>query len=511
MKKTLLCILFLFLGLLCGCEKTPEKEIVLSKVDGIPEGTMIKKSEEIKEIAVPKKWKEAISKNNGAVTIQANEITISVPEIKNTPITEVKRAVFGEEQLKKLTDYFRGDNPLQKSSPLTKDEGSAYMEKIKNREGAYGNPSLEEGMNATDRLSNLKEILETLPVDNMQTTEIKEPAFGPYKEDTYEYMLSGGNEEYMQETFGDCFFSAEIPGENGEKARISAVKYDADKGLNGGFFYIEGGVVTEDQVQKAADLQEQAPEKWKSEFADFSAKFEEETEVLSLTEEKAEEEARKVLEDLEIKNMQVRTIEKVFWSPTDTRWDFMDPDWEKGQAGYKFYMGMDNEGLVSYSQSGGTFYQDLSEAVYKPSFAPEEIQIVVTEDGVKSFLWKNMSEKGNVIAENTNLLPFEEITEKLGSHMLAVKVAVDSINGFDGKETSNEWEVKSVQLQSSYVPAYEAPQNSWLVPVWVFELEGCTINHLDGNRKGRTKKETVVLNAVDGGYVSPVQEMDFFN
>ena len=26
--------------------------------------------------------------------------------------------------------------------------------------------------------------------------------------------------------------------------------------------------------------------------------------------------------------------------------------------------------------------------------------------------------------------------------MLAVKVAVDSINGFDGKETSNEWEVK---------------------------------------------------------------------
>ena len=55
------------------------------------------------------------------------------------------------------------------------------------------------------------------------------------------------------------------------------------------------------------------------------------------------------------------------------------------------------------------------------------------------------------------------------------------------------------------------PQNSWLVPVWVFELEGCTINHLDGDRKGRPKKETVVLSAVDGGYVSPVQEMDFFN
>ena len=69
-------------------------------------------------------------------------------------------------------------------------------------------------------------------------------------------------------------------------------------------------------------MQEEAPEKWKSEFADFSAKFEEETEELSLTEEQAEEEARKVLEDLEIQNMQVRTIEKVFWSPTDTTWGY---------------------------------------------------------------------------------------------------------------------------------------------------------------------------------------------
>lgn len=511
MKKTLVCLLFLFSGLLCGCEKTPEKEVVLSKVDGLPEGTTVEKSKEVKEISVPENWEETISKNDGAVTVEAKGISIFVPEIKNTPITEVKRTAFGEEQLKKLTDYFRGNNPLQEPSLLTKDEGSAHMEKIKNKEGAYGNPTLEEGMNATDRLSNLKKILEALPGEDIQNAEIKEPAFGSYKEDTYEAMLSGGNEEYMQETFGDCFFSAEIPGKDDKKARISAVKYDAEKGLNGGFFYIEGGVVTESQIQKAADMQEEASEKWKSEFADFSAKFEEETEELSLTEEQAEEEARKVLEDLEIQNMQVRTIEKVFWSPTDTRWDFMNPDWEKGQAGYKFYMGMDNEGLVSYSQSGGTFYQDLSEAVYKPSFAPEEIQVVVTEDGMKSFLWKNMSEKGKVIAENTNLLPFEEITEKLGSHMLAVKVAVDSINGFDGKETSNEWAVKSVQLQSSYVPAYEAPQNSWLVPVWVFELEGCTINHLDGDRKGRPKQETVVLSAVDGGYVSPLQEMDFFN
>ena len=154
MKKTLVCLLFLFSGLLCGCEKTPEKEVVLSKVDGLPEGTTVEKSKGSKRnFCTTENWEETISKNDGAVTVEAKGISIFVPEIKNTPITEVKRTAFGEEQLKKLTDYFRGNNPLQEPSPLTKDEGSAYVEKIKNKEGAYGNPTLEEGMNATDRLS----------------------------------------------------------------------------------------------------------------------------------------------------------------------------------------------------------------------------------------------------------------------------------------------------------------------------------------------------------------------
>lgn len=112
MKKTLIFGMLLFLGL-CGCAETPEKEVVLSKTEGLPEGAAAEKSEEKKKISVPKKWEETISENNGAVTVGAKGVTISVPEVKNTPITEVKRTAFGEEQLKKLVDYFRGDNVIQ--------------------------------------------------------------------------------------------------------------------------------------------------------------------------------------------------------------------------------------------------------------------------------------------------------------------------------------------------------------------------------------------------------------
>ena len=45
MKKTLIFGMLLFLGL-CGCAETPEKEVVLSKTEGLPEGAAAEKSEE---------------------------------------------------------------------------------------------------------------------------------------------------------------------------------------------------------------------------------------------------------------------------------------------------------------------------------------------------------------------------------------------------------------------------------------------------------------------------------
>ena len=66
---------------------------------------------------------------------------------------------------------------------------------------------------------NLKKILEVLPGEDIQTAEIKEPAFGSYKEDTYEAMLSGGNEKYMQETFGDLLFFSGDSGKGRQKSK----------------------------------------------------------------------------------------------------------------------------------------------------------------------------------------------------------------------------------------------------------------------------------------------------
>ena len=39
----------------------------------------------------------------------------------------------------------------------------------------------------------------------------------------------------------------------------------------------------------------------------------------------------------------------------------------------------------------------------------EQIYIVVTEDGIRSFKWKGMSQEEKIVTENVKLLAFDEI------------------------------------------------------------------------------------------------------
>lgn len=50
-------------------------------------------------------------------------------------------------------------------------------------------------------------------------------------------------------------------------------------------------------------------------------------------------------------------------------------------------------------------------------FPAETITITVTESGVKSFVWEGMSEEVKRITENTKLLPFDKIQERLAEQI----------------------------------------------------------------------------------------------
>ena len=96
--------------------------------------------------------------------------------------------------------------------------------------------------------------------------------------------------------------------------------------------------------------------------------------------------------------------------------------------------------------------------------------MIVTKEGIQLFEWTDISKKTDVIAENTKLLTFDEIKEKLADHLLYAQIA--NLGGISPEGFANIYTVKNVQLRAANINAYNKPKRSWLVPVWVFDVEG---------------------------------------
>lgn len=126
--------------------------------------------------------------------------------------------------------------------------------------------------------------------------------------------------------------------------------------------------------------------------------------------------------------------------------------------------------------------------------------MIVTKEGIQLFEWTDISKKTDVIAENTKLLTFDEIKEKLADHLLYAQIA--NLGGISPEGFANIYTVKNVQLRAANINAYNKPKRSWLVPVWVFDVEG-KMQHKTGKEitTENIGPETVVLNAIDGGFI----------
>ena len=508
MKKYTL--LFMVL-LLTGCQETPEETYVTNKSEGLQEEYVIEQSDKRKELNVPVSWSEQIIENDGGLTLTADSIGLDIPDIKNTPVIEVERTEFSEEKLKELVDYFAGEDDLYKISYVDESKLKGLIEDIQKKNGMFGIPETSMQSNYQQRLNNLEK-LQALLGDTPSSKEyITEIGFDDYCADLFTYGLNGDIEEKIKATYGKKFLMAALDKDAESTAYIKATAYDEATGLNSGFQYEEGNYLTEKWIQKEKEKVEKYQKEnyeWGKQYESFLVSFDSEPENKEFTKEEALNLAEMILKDLEINGMAVSSIEKVYWSPMDFQWNPMD--FVNGKAGYEISFGLDMEGLTTFLQTSANAYRGMNENSYKPLFMAEEIKMVITEDGVKKFTWVNMCKKNGIIAENTLLMDFEDIVESLTTHLLAIKIAVDHVNNFEGNETSTEYVVKDVKLRSAYVNAFEAPTNAWIVPAWFFTLEQYTINHLNDDFITKGNDEVVVINAIDGGYIIPPQQIDFF-
>ncbi len=159
--------------------------------------------------------------------------------------------------------------------------------------------------------------------------------------------------------------------------------------------------------------------------------------------------------------------------------------------------------LLAFEQTMGFYASGNPEITYAPPFYSEKIKVVVTSDGVKSFEWTNMSELTEVIAENVELLPFDDIKENLADHFLYNHVAGLEANDIEKGRLEERYEIVSVQLRASNINAYNEPTCAWVVPVWVFEIE--RYGSFDDAMEQYQGVIYYMFNAIDGGYIALAQ------
>lgn len=495
-KKTyaLVCIMSMSIGLM-SCAKTPQEEIVVDRSEGIPKESILEKDDDVpKDLQIPNHWHERIERSDGFVTLEA-DCSPQIPEIYNTPVDVYEQLPLNDELLEELCDYFTDGNPLYEYPRMTKDQLESEKARMENYEGTWA--SLSGGLGATqywqDQLSKMDQLIDEAPEKARTKDSIKPILMEPVQTERDFY---DGVSDYYYDTDEKIGFTAKIDKGNEKNPLIRAVSYSDKLGSTSNFLYSQGTFIDEEYLLPLIHENLDSNNKNDAWLKTLKEQMEE---VPSLSEEEALKEAKALLHELSITGFEVGSCVKAIGNRNTETWVLWDEDNPFNEVGFSIYFYRTLGDVMGYSQRSPEILEGIPETVYAPQFSAEKIQIIITKDGVQKFAWTNMSKKIDTVADNTKLLSFDEIKEKLADHLLYSTLADD---GDELKDTGSKciYNVINIQIRAANINAFEEPEKVWLVPVWVFDLEKTGLTSAGEILKWGT--ETVVLNAIDGGFVT---------
>lgn len=475
MKRTILLISILCITL-TGCQKTPEKSAVVSKADGLGKGIAIKplKNGEKRATDIPEHWKMDEEKNKDRVVVSA-DLDLGKMEIGNLPVKEMKNYAMSQDKLENLVSYFAKGEDLYVPQIHTKDVYQKNIDRIENKEGVYGYRAI---WTLFKDIENAMKKAVTLAPESPAQAEKTDINFRKKIEDPA--LAAAQREEDKKEDNAKIYFSADVGKER--TSHIDAQRYDSKVGSSSDFSWKQGaGIIESNDIQSAKmsnDFSMQTGQDttgYDNKFDELLGQYEARLKEEPFGEDEGEKQAEKVLSDLDITDMKLSSSQKVLWFPKGAIPDkqtaglFDDLFWQgdlgKAKAGYQYVFSPSING-ISVGQI--TVHTDEKTAnAYSSPFPVESVTITVTGDGIVSFYWEGMAKEAKVIADNTKLLPFKAIQEKL----LEQVFYWGTKSGQPADDpTVFRYIVTSAQFLYTYIPAYKKPEDSWLVPAWVFKV-----------------------------------------
>ncbi|MBA4698560.1 MAG: hypothetical protein H2212_03930 [Ruminococcus sp.] len=502
-KRIVMTVVVLIAGIgLAACVKTPDEKVVVDKSEGLAKEAIIPKEDKTpKDLGIPEHWKETMEKNDGFVILTA-DCDIQIPDTYNTPVYSYERKHMTDELLNKLCDYFSDGDRLYEAPAMTKSELNKEKDKLLSYKGRWQGYS---DAGSRHRLLEYKEKLEELikkAPENKGEHKYIDAGLTTLHQTEIEYVKGYWYEKtwyaWYHDTEEKIGFTARIDKGREVDPIVRAIDFNDKVGSNTGFVFSQGTFIDEKQLENDWILQK-AFEGRDEEYLTYLTGKMEQTVDDTFSEEDAQKEVKQILKDLSIEGFEVTDCVKAIGTMDSESWAQLDEENLPLSAGYSVYLSLRAGDLLGYPFPWMYLYNDLPETMYTPTFLTERLHIIITKEGVQRFEWVDISEKKDTIAENTKLLSFDEIKVRLLDHLFYTEISgSEETEGY-----TNTYDVKNVQLRAANINAYEDPSAAWLVPVWVIDVDGITVYETaEQSWEFKSGITTVVLNAIDGGYVT---------
>lgn len=495
----LLSILILFcLLFLTACHKTPEKRAVVKKIDNLAEfakADLLKSGQTI-EVTLPQEWKVNVEKkgqqpSDGTVTIHA-DLNLSDTHISvgNLPIIEVENKEFSQEELQHLVKYFsKGRQIIEKTTSLADYE---YMlSRLEEKKDTY----------TTGRYQEIRAGLERciVKLSEERTSSSSSPSSIPIEfrtsfSDPSMFAVFLGAEPADSDSASR--FSCSFEGATNETIR--AVAFDSQKGKTSNFSYRKGEFLSLRQLEQEKEYGNRGAAEQNPQLNKLLDEKINQLNQATFSQEN-EQAANQLLNDLGLDGYIITDTFPEYTFDQISGMAFLDANgtyWENAKIGQGFVFSRSMNGLPSRTEFDDK--TEMGEKQYTPPFGVETLEIEVCNGEIRSFTWNNMSQSVKTVAENTKLMDFQTVSDTVVKKLTYYIATLGAAH--DLTDTEYHFEIQGIELGYTYIPAYNKPEHTWLVPAWFIKIQDTIVTQ--GNSVTRLPQYTTV-NALDGSIIVP--------
>lgn len=470
-------VIFCLAGLLClsGCQATPGKKAVVNKnQDYLKDINTDNVKNNISDI--PSSVQESFDLAKGKMTVNAK---VTLPDTDIFPIQKIKPYEITNEDIDAFVNaFFAGETLYEIRSELSKEEIEQELIYTKQRLAL-----MEENKDMTSENLDEKGLQDLRDETRAEIAELEKQYNNAKSESEFKDVAT--NAHFSKTDSEKSIARGYVKKPNGKGKVIEAYK---SKSLKNSYIIVSDVNMGEIDNNSIIDVKKRGEEKVTTDdIANSKITFRE-----------AKAQADKIVQDTGRQDLVLDYGGHVI--PVNNSEEENAPAKEANE--YFFTYAKSYGGSFVPYVSAETYSDDPNNTQYSESFPNEVFKVEITKDGNVNYVeWACPGDIVETIAENVQLLPFNEIMDKFKSHAKA-------IGGWSNMPhvVSNDIDIYEIRLSYSKSAIKDNPNEYIIIPVWNFFCTQNTQIEDSGekyeNKQDGFRQSLVTINAIDGSVVN---------